>query len=75
MHENSNIMAENIYMEPIYIDTRLGLGIYSLHIHIHSDLSAFTQCATQYIYIYIGLNPSYTRPNPPCTTHRRSGNL
>ena len=68
MHENSQIKAENIYMEPIYIGTRLGLGIYSPHIHIYSNLAA---CTTMHspMYIYIGLNPGHTRPNPPHTTH------
>ena len=47
MHNNSKIQAEYIYI-------RFGLGIYSPHIYILTDLKACAQSrANKYIYIYI----------------------
>ena len=52
MHDKSQLKAENIYRVPIYIYTRLGLGVYSLHIFIYTNLKAYTQ-STVYIYMCV----------------------
>ena len=55
-YNNSQIKAENIYMAPTYINSRLGLGIYSQYIYRESDLEACTQSiADKYVYISLNL--------------------
>ena len=55
MHIDSQIKAENIYIAPIYMYTRLRLGVYRLYIYVQSNTKACAQ-STADINIYISLN-------------------
>ena len=44
--------AANIYIAPIYMYARLGLGVYGPYTCIYADIEACTQSGA-YIYIYI----------------------
>ena len=53
VHIHIQMKAANIYMGSIYMNTRLGLGVYSPYICIYSDIETCTQIgANIYIYIY-----------------------
>ena len=56
MHNNSGIKPENIYITPIYMYARLGLGLYGLYIGIYTNIEACTQKLSLYAYIYIYKN-------------------
>ena len=51
MHINIQMKAANIYMAPMYIYARLGLGLYGPYICIYADIEACAQSGAN-IYIY-----------------------
>ena len=66
MHINIQIKAKKIYMAPIYMYTRLRLGLYGPYICIYTDIEACTQ-SRAYVYIYIYILESWcARPNLAC---------
>ena len=51
MHINIKMKTKNIYMAPIYMYDRLGLGVYSLYIYRVTNLEASTHIgADAFIY-------------------------
>ena len=53
MHNNGQMKAENIYMAPIYMYSRLGLGVYGPYIYIYIErFRGFHPKHNIYIYIY-----------------------
>ena len=53
-HKNTQINMANIYIEPIYIFSRLHICIYALHICIYGNMYPCAQSVLHiYIYIYI----------------------
>ena len=57
MHIHNQMKAENIYMEPIYMNSRLVLGVYSPYTCMYPEIEACMQSRGNiYIYIYTCLN-------------------